>query len=158
MLKMCLNPKVLAGLAVVGAGIYLAAPGLLLAALPLLLLAACPLSMLIMGGAMMRGHASSEQAGAESGTYSCPMHPEVKSASPGRCPKCGMDLQPAGQKVDANGPQGEADAKELATQIEELRQQQLVMQRRLEDMHPSPAARTKAVEEAEEIARAAERN
>lgn len=27
--------------------------------------------------------------------YSCPMHPEVKSAQPGKCPKCGMDLEPA---------------------------------------------------------------
>lgn len=24
--------------------------------------------------------------------YSCPMHPEVQSATPGKCPKCGMDL------------------------------------------------------------------
>jgi protein SCO1 len=27
--------------------------------------------------------------------YSCPMHPEVKSNKPGRCPKCGMDLRQA---------------------------------------------------------------
>ena len=27
-------------------------------------------------------------------TYSCPMHPDVKSKSKGRCPKCGMDLRP----------------------------------------------------------------
>jgi protein SCO1 len=26
-------------------------------------------------------------------TYSCPMHPDVKSKSKGRCPKCGMDLR-----------------------------------------------------------------
>jgi Cu(I)/Ag(I) efflux system membrane fusion protein len=26
--------------------------------------------------------------------YTCPMHPEVKSATPGVCPKCGMDLVP----------------------------------------------------------------
>jgi Cu(I)/Ag(I) efflux system membrane fusion protein len=26
--------------------------------------------------------------------YSCPMHPEVTSPMPGKCPKCGMDLQP----------------------------------------------------------------
>jgi hypothetical protein len=26
--------------------------------------------------------------------YTCPMHPEVSSPSPGRCPKCGMDLVP----------------------------------------------------------------
>jgi hypothetical protein len=24
--------------------------------------------------------------------YTCPMHPEVQSDRPGRCPKCGMDL------------------------------------------------------------------
>jgi len=26
--------------------------------------------------------------------YTCPMHPEVKSDNPGKCPKCGMDLVP----------------------------------------------------------------
>ena len=26
--------------------------------------------------------------------YTCPMHPEVQSSSPGKCPKCGMDLVP----------------------------------------------------------------
>jgi cytochrome oxidase Cu insertion factor (SCO1/SenC/PrrC family) len=30
----------------------------------------------------------------ESRTYSCPMHPEVKSGKPGKCPKCKMDLRP----------------------------------------------------------------
>lgn len=24
--------------------------------------------------------------------YTCPMHPEIISAQPGKCPKCGMDL------------------------------------------------------------------
>ena len=34
--------------------------------------------------------------GAESETvaYTCPMHPEVRSAEPGTCPKCGMTLVP----------------------------------------------------------------
>jgi uncharacterized membrane protein YraQ (UPF0718 family) len=27
-------------------------------------------------------------------SYSCPMHPEVVSSEPGRCPKCGMNLEP----------------------------------------------------------------
>ena len=27
-------------------------------------------------------------------TYTCPMHPKVRSPTPGRCPKCGMDLVP----------------------------------------------------------------
>jgi len=26
--------------------------------------------------------------------YTCPMHPEVKSNQPGKCPQCGMDLVP----------------------------------------------------------------
>jgi len=26
-------------------------------------------------------------------TYSCPMHPDMKSDSPGTCSKCGMQLQ-----------------------------------------------------------------
>lgn len=30
----------------------------------------------------------------QSVTYSCPMHPDVKSKKPGRCPKCGMTLRP----------------------------------------------------------------
>ena len=35
-------------------------------------------------------------------TYACPMHPEITSDQPGRCPKCGMKLlavEPAGQPM-----------------------------------------------------------
>lgn len=28
------------------------------------------------------------------GTYTCPMHKEVVSSQPGKCPKCGMKLMP----------------------------------------------------------------
>jgi len=31
-----------------------------------------------------------------SGTYTCPMHPEIQQLEPGACPKCGMALEPAG--------------------------------------------------------------
>ncbi len=51
-LKMCLNWKVMAALAAVGVGIFIFAPGLAAAALPVLVLAICPLSMLLMMGAM----------------------------------------------------------------------------------------------------------
>ena len=37
-------------------------------------------------------------------TYTCPMHPEVISNTPGKCPKCGMNLE----KVTAEEHQHEA--------------------------------------------------
>jgi hypothetical protein len=66
MLKMCLNPKVLAGLAAVGVGIYLVAPDLVLAAFPILLLAACPLSMLLMMWGMQQSQEQNQQTPQES--------------------------------------------------------------------------------------------
>src|SRR5712691_2326353 len=30
--------------------------------------------------------------------YHCPMHPEVRQPSPGKCPKCRMDLLPEGTR------------------------------------------------------------
>ena len=32
------------------------------------------------------------QENMSAGTYTCTMHPEVKSDKPGKCPKCGMEL------------------------------------------------------------------
>jgi hypothetical protein len=61
MLKMCLNPKVLAGLAATGVAIYLFAPDLIAATLPILLLAACPLSMLLMVWAMQQSQGQDQQ-------------------------------------------------------------------------------------------------
>jgi hypothetical protein len=98
MLKMCLNPKVLLGLAAVAGAVLLVAPNLFIIALPVLIMAACPLSMLAMGWAMTRCHrAKGESAG---GRYSCPMHPDVESDEPGFCSKCGMRLQPTGYGAD----------------------------------------------------------
>lgn len=36
---------------------------------------------------------SSKETGG-SPVYTCPMHPEVLQNEPGRCPKCGMELEP----------------------------------------------------------------
>lgn len=30
--------------------------------------------------------------------FVCPMHPSVRLAKPGKCPKCGMDLMPEGTR------------------------------------------------------------
>src|SRR5437660_10861703 len=35
--------------------------------------------------------------------YTCPMHPSVHAAAPGKCPICGMELVPV-KKRDAAGP------------------------------------------------------
>lgn len=39
--------------------------------------------------------------------YTCPMHPEVQSTEPGKCPKCGMFLV-AKTDADDNEPKHEA--------------------------------------------------
>lgn len=57
-LAMCLNWKVVGGLAALGLGIFVLAPDLIGLAFPLLLVAACPLSMLVMMR-MGRGRPSS---------------------------------------------------------------------------------------------------
>lgn len=54
-LRMCLDVRVLAGLALTAVAVWLVAPGLVVAALPILIFAACPLSMLLMAWTM-RGH------------------------------------------------------------------------------------------------------
>ncbi len=42
-------------------------------------------------------------SGDEIAFYTCPMHPSVKSADPGACPLCGMDLVAVSQKDAASG-------------------------------------------------------
>ncbi|HKR22814.1 MAG TPA: SCO family protein [Pyrinomonadaceae bacterium] len=51
--------------------------------------------LLVCGGAPSPLHAQTKQAKTQvpQATYSCPMHPDVKSKKKGRCPKCGMDLR-----------------------------------------------------------------
>ncbi len=62
MLRMCLNWRVLAGLAAVGVGIYVVAPELAGAAVPYLVLAICPVSMILMMWAMGGSHAGGRRA------------------------------------------------------------------------------------------------
>lgn len=148
MMKMCLNWKVLAGLAAVGVGIWAVAPGTLAAALPLLLLAACPLSMAIMAFGM-RGMASrGEHAGSATGAgseYTCPMHPRVQSASRGRCPQCGMVLVPT--PAAARDPAPPHRLRALQSQLERAQAEQQALSQELEALQ-----REQGVEAAEAVA------
>lgn len=80
---MCLNWKVIGGLAAVGLGIWVVAPNLVLAAAPLLLFAACPLSMWLMmrgmsGGQQNRSTQPSNASGLAQGTTEA----EVETGTP----------------------------------------------------------------------------
>lgn len=45
---------------------------------------------------------ASPPAGARSGAYVCPMHPDVRQQGPGDCPVCGMPLEPEMPSADAD--------------------------------------------------------
>lgn len=153
---MCINWKVVAGLAAVGLAIYILVPNVIAAALPLLLVLACPLSMLLMGRAMMGGMqqprqvAQPQQVGqprqvAQLGAasqYTCPMHPQVSAAAPGPCPRCGMALAPAEppRQVPAPRPDGataltrEEQLALLKAQLERLTEQQAALAGEIEQL------------------------
>ena len=54
------------------------------------------LSMGMMLGKDGKPAAANTGATVQTAKYACPMHPEVTSDKPGKCPKCGMDLEPTG--------------------------------------------------------------
>src|SRR5918996_2958811 len=42
---------------------------------------------------------------ASDGSYTCPMHPEIRQTTPGACPKCGMALEPRTVAVEEEDPE-----------------------------------------------------
>lgn len=74
-LGMCINKKVLFGLAVVAGAIWWLAPALLASALPLLAVAVCPLSMLLMMKAMSTSQQQPETASAQQSEITPPRQP-----------------------------------------------------------------------------------
>jgi len=88
-MQMCLNWKVLVGLAVVAVLVGVAAPRLFFGALPVLLALACPISMLF----MMRQMGKRQQGSAEAGGASCPACQEEPVVEPG--PSAVIKREPA---------------------------------------------------------------
>lgn len=56
-------------------------------------------------------HIASKASVASSAVYTCPMHPEIEQIGPGRCPKCGMALEP--KVVDLNDSSQSNEIKEF---------------------------------------------
>lgn len=162
-MRMCFNWKVLAGLGAIGLAIWVVAPGAAAAALPLLLILACPLSMLFMMGAMNRQGAPAEATVGVSGAgrYTCPMYPQVSAPQPGACPTCGMPLEQAPASVPTAGETltREERLAQLQARLQTLGEQQAALAREMQDLEASsqPENRPGAVEQAERVARAADR-
>ena len=135
MLKCCLNPKVIAGVAVVGAGLVLFAPNLVAGGLPLLIGLICPLSMLVMMGAMgkmrMGGTQAPTQGAATSAASTVAEEPETTPVS--REARLGL----------------------LRAQLQVLGEQQAALAAHINELSAEPTG--KALEESEKIVEAAGR-
>jgi cytochrome oxidase Cu insertion factor (SCO1/SenC/PrrC family) len=73
---------------------------------------------LFVGGNQTHVHAEPQQQQGKKKAvrYSCPMHPEVASNKPGRCPKCGMNLK-AGSGGDNQKANGSSTTNVAATTV-----------------------------------------
>jgi len=167
MLKCCLNWKVLVGLGVVAAGVWLFQPSAFRAALPTLAVLICPLSMGLMmfGMGKMGGMNDAATQGTQPGQqYTCPMHPEVRQDQPGRCPKCGMNLVPVAQPKPTRAIPASADGAplnreqqlaQLRTQLRQVGEQQAALERQMGELGAEDEAlpTSNVLREAEQVAR-----
>jgi Cu(I)/Ag(I) efflux system membrane fusion protein len=65
-----------------------------------------PVGVVPAGGASPKSAQDASSGGEATAGFSCPMHPSVQSATPGRCPICKMPLEP----VDGGAPDASATA------------------------------------------------
>lgn len=131
---MCLNWKVIGGLAALLAGIFLFAPQLALAALPFAFLAVCPLSMMLMMGGMNRMNGNASTAGMEGSS-------------------CATDRKPVpAQPVPAVG-RAEQVA-QLRAQLEEVRARQAAIAGQLASLDETGSRRPSAASVGADTAKA----
>ena len=128
---MCLNWKVVAGLAVVGLIVWVLAPQFIWAALPLFILAACPLSMLF----MMRGM----QGGGNQGALS----PAQKSQAPAM--EQTHEQQVAELRSRLSGLQAEQES--LARQIAEIESPEIPVMSEAEAVASEADERSRTIRE-----------
>ncbi|QMT59471.1 copper-translocating P-type ATPase [Legionella sp. PC997] len=50
-------------------------------------------------------HQQRTMEGIATGTYTCPMHPEIRQSGPGNCPICGMALEPESISAEKENPE-----------------------------------------------------
>ncbi len=71
--------------------------------------------------AQHEGHTKTEKRSTPSPSskviYTCPMHPEVKSGKPGKCPKCGMSLVKKTVKISTPSPAKKPAAKAVSKPV-----------------------------------------
>ena len=143
---LCLNWKVIAGLAIAALGVWVLAPQLLAAALPVLILAACPLSMLL----MMRGMGNMSGMSGMSGMNGMNGMNGMGAADGA---ETADTLPGSGARAVAGAPQRvDETVDDLRRRLERVQAEQDVLVRRVAALHPhSDAVQKLAAAEGEQI-------
>ena len=89
-------------------------------------------AFILMAGPRTYAHIHDDEVHAnQQASYTCPMHPEIRSAKPGNCPKCGMKLIPEKKKAAAKKP--------TATQKTKAKQTPKKVIKNTEPQRPTPS-------------------
>jgi hypothetical protein len=71
----------------------------------------------------VRGRGAAVESSAR---FVCPMHPEVRSPTPGGCPICGMALEPIGRDATAANRRGDMPGMPDITAVENIRKHRII--------------------------------
>lgn len=152
---MCLNWKVVGGLAVVGLAVWAFAPNLVAGATPLLLALACPLSMLF----MMRGMGSIQGGQGTQGTQGTQGGECVAQAEQVRRPRhLAQTEAPVRADRQSTGVGAPAtDVADLRAELASIQRRQEAIAREIATLEAAEPEAVRAVREAQEVAQAAQR-